>query len=83
MDAIDALEASSHGGDTGAIGDLSGPSQAEWNVAVRTFEFAAGRVELGVDGGITIDSDPAAEWAECRHKVAPPLSAPRAGGLSG
>jgi para-aminobenzoate synthetase component I len=77
LDAIDALEASSRGGYTGAIGYLSGRTQAEWNVAIRTFEFAAGRVELGVGGGITIDSDPAAEWAECWHKAAPLLAALR------
>ncbi len=42
----------------------------ELNVAIRTVEFdAAGRVGLGVGGGITIDSDPDAEWQECLDKA--------------
>ena len=28
---------------------------------------------LGVGGGITADSDPAAEWEECLHKAAPTI----------
>ncbi|MFI8694606.1 aminodeoxychorismate synthase component I [Dietzia maris] len=40
-------------------------------VAIRTLEVAPdGRCELGVGGGITIDSDPDAEWDECVHKAA-------------
>ena len=39
-------------------------------VAIRTLEVAPdGRCELGVGGGITIDSDPDAEWDECVHKA--------------
>ena len=33
----------------------------ELNVAIRTFQIVAGRTHLGVGGGITVDSDPAAE----------------------
>lgn len=40
-------------------------------VAIRTLEVAPdGRCELGVGGGITIDSVPDAEWDECVHKAA-------------
>ncbi|AWH96052.1 aminodeoxychorismate synthase component I [Dietzia psychralcaliphila] len=43
----------------------------ELAVAIRTLEATHdGRVELGVGGGITIDSDPDAEWDECVHKAA-------------
>lgn len=43
----------------------------ELNVAIRTVEFDAhGNAVLGVGGGITADSDPAAEWQECLDKAA-------------
>ena len=38
---------------------------------IRTFETTAGRVELGVGGGITVDSVPVREWQECLHKAEP------------
>ena len=54
----------------GAIG-IAGPGELDLSVAIRTLEIAPdGRCELGVGGGITIDSDPDAEWAECLHKAA-------------
>ena len=47
------------------------------NVAIRTVEFdTAGNAVLGVGGGITADSDPAAEWDECLHKAAPVVGLP-------
>ena len=43
-------------------------------MAIRTLEVAPdGEAWIGVGGGITIDSDPAAEWAECLAKAAPLL----------
>jgi para-aminobenzoate synthetase/4-amino-4-deoxychorismate lyase len=62
---------------TGAIGFASPAWGAEFNVAIRTFEVGAGRVELGVGGGITADSVPMLEWRECVHKAAPLLAAAR------
>ena len=38
---------------------------------IRTFEASGGRVELGVGGGITVDSVPVREWQECLHKAEP------------
>ena len=38
---------------------------------IRTFEVVGGRVELGVGGGITVDSVPVREWQECLHKAEP------------
>ncbi|QBJ97581.1 aminodeoxychorismate synthase component I [Rhodococcus sp. ABRD24] len=55
----------------GTVGMHSPIAGMELNVAIRTVEFdATGRVELGVGGGITIDSDPDAEWQECLDKAA-------------
>ncbi|PTR30471.1 para-aminobenzoate synthetase component 1 [Rhodococcus sp. OK519] len=54
----------------GAVGMHSPLAGLELNVAIRTVEFdASGRVGLGVGGGITIDSDPDAEWQECLDKA--------------
>jgi para-aminobenzoate synthetase component 1 len=55
----------------GAIGMASPVAGLECSVAIRTFEIAEGRLWLGVGGGITAESDPAAEWQECQHKAAP------------
>ncbi len=58
----------------GAVGMASPVAGLQLNVAIRTLEFAPdGRAWIGVGGGITIDSEPAAEWAECLAKAAPLL----------
>ena len=55
----------------GTVGLASPSAGTELNVAIRTVEFDAhGTAVLGVGGGITADSDPAAEWEECLHKAA-------------
>src|SRR5699024_11396040 len=67
---IRGWEPRSRGLHCGAYG-LAVGDDLELAVAIRTLEAApAGRVELGVGGGITIDSCPDAEWAECLHKAA-------------
>lgn len=59
----------------GTVGFASPLAGTELNVAIRTVEFdAEGQAVLGVGGGITADSDPEAEWAECLHKAAPTLN---------
>jgi para-aminobenzoate synthetase/4-amino-4-deoxychorismate lyase len=73
--AIAELEPVPRGAYTGAIGFVSPCWGAEFSVAIRTFEIAYGRIELGVGGGITADSVPMLEWRECLHKAAPLLSA--------
>jgi para-aminobenzoate synthetase component I len=56
----------------GTVGFASPVAGTELNVAIRTVEFdAVGHAVLGVGGGITADSDPAAEWQECLDKAAP------------
>ncbi|OBK23071.1 aminodeoxychorismate synthase, component I [Mycobacterium asiaticum] len=63
----------------GTVGLTSPLAGCELNVAIRTVEFdTRGRAVLGVGGGITADSDPDAEWAECLHKAAPVVGLPAA-----
>ncbi|BAX94159.1 aminodeoxychorismate synthase component I [Mycobacterium shigaense] len=61
----------------GTVGFASPVAGCELNVAIRTVEFdGQGHAVLGVGGGITADSDPDAEWAECLHKAAPVIGIP-------
>ena len=75
LEIIDELELAPRESYTGAIGFRSPVAGLELNVAIRTFEFAAGRSWLGAGGGIVADSDPAAEYAECLIKATPLLTA--------
>jgi para-aminobenzoate synthetase / 4-amino-4-deoxychorismate lyase len=75
LEIIDELETGPREAYTGAIGYRSPAAGLELNVAIRTFEFAAGRTWLGAGGGITADSDPVAEYAECLIKATPLLNA--------
>jgi para-aminobenzoate synthetase/4-amino-4-deoxychorismate lyase len=75
LDVIAELEAQPRGAYTGALGFASPAWGLELSVAIRTFEIAAGRIELGVGGGVTADSVPMLEWRECLHKAAPLLGA--------
>jgi para-aminobenzoate synthetase/4-amino-4-deoxychorismate lyase len=75
LEIIDELELAPRETYTGAIGYRSPLAGLELNVAIRTFEFAAGRCWLGAGGGIVADSDPAAEYAECLIKATPLLTA--------
>ena len=69
--AIALEEPHRRGAYTGAAGLITADGRAELSVLIRTFEAAAGRVELGVGGGITVDSVPVREWQECLHKAEP------------
>jgi para-aminobenzoate synthetase/4-amino-4-deoxychorismate lyase len=75
LEIIDELEAEPREAYTGAVGYRSPVAGLELNVAIRTFEFAAGKAWLGAGGGVTADSDPAAEYAECLIKATPLLTA--------
>jgi para-aminobenzoate synthetase / 4-amino-4-deoxychorismate lyase len=75
LEIIDELELAPREAYTGAIGYRSPVAGLELNVAIRTFEFAAGRSWLGAGGGIVADSDPEAEYAECLIKATPLLAA--------
>jgi anthranilate/para-aminobenzoate synthase component I len=71
LQAIEDLEPVTRGVYCGAVGCLDpGSGALDLNVAIRTFQIAGGRTHLGVGGGITADSDPAAEWRETELKAA-------------
>jgi para-aminobenzoate synthetase/4-amino-4-deoxychorismate lyase len=74
LEIIHELEATPREAYTGAIGYRS-PAGLELNVAIRTFEFHGGHVWLGSGGGITVRSDPEAEYRECLLKAAPLIRA--------
>ncbi|MDT7702932.1 MAG: para-aminobenzoate synthetase / 4-amino-4-deoxychorismate lyase [Pseudonocardiales bacterium] len=74
VELIEELEAAPRGLFTGALGYLSPLAGLELAVAIRTLELTPdGRARLGVGGGVTVDSTPAEEWAECLTKAAPVL----------
>ena len=60
---------------TRSIGLVSPFAGADFNVIIRTFELHDGHLELGVGGGITVDSVPMLEWNECLQKAAPLVAA--------
>jgi para-aminobenzoate synthetase component 1 len=71
LQAIEDLEPVSRGVYCGAVGWIDTAACAlELNVAIRTFQIVGGRTHLGVGGGITVDSDPTAEWRETELKAA-------------
>lgn len=73
---ISQWEQSSRGVYCGTVGLASPVAGCELNVAIRTVEFdAVGNAVLGSGGGITADSDAAAEWEECLHKAAAVIGA--------
>lgn len=73
MAVIRALEDTPRGGYTGSMGLLEpaeGPLgwKGSLNVAIRTVEIDDDALRLGVGAGITIGSDPTAEYRECLAK---------------
>ena len=75
VELIAELEAEPRGLFTGMLGYLSPLAGVELAVAIRTLEVAPdGAARLGVGGGVTVDSTPVEEWAECRTKAAPLLA---------
>jgi para-aminobenzoate synthetase component 1 len=81
LQAIEDLEPVTRGVYCGAVGWIDDSAAAlELNVAIRTFQIVGGRTHLGVGGGITVDSDPAAEWRETELKAARLLAVAGAAG---
>ena len=70
MEIIDAEEHSARGLYTGTIGYLGLDGDCDFTIVIRTAVLQDGRVSIGAGGGITVDSDPAFEYAETEQKAA-------------
>jgi aminodeoxychorismate synthase component I len=68
---------------SGALGWLDVRGGAELAVVIRTLLYRPGRAWLHVGGGIVLDSEPAAEWAETIAKARALLDAVAAAGERG
>ncbi|HID96913.1 MAG TPA: aminodeoxychorismate synthase component I [Thermodesulfobacteriaceae bacterium] len=69
MEIISELETSPRGIYTGSIGFLAPGGKAVLSVAIRTAVLEKGAGELGIGSGITMDSEPSAEYDECMLKA--------------
>ncbi len=80
MQEIEDLEPVARGIYCGAVGWIDTVAdRMDLAVAIRTFTVTAGTTRLGVGGGITADSQPAAEWHETELKAARLLTVAGAG----
>jgi anthranilate/para-aminobenzoate synthase component I len=70
MRALDRLEAVRRGFYSGALGYLDVRGGADLSVVIRSAFVRDGRAYLHAGGGIVADSEPAAEYAESRAKLA-------------
>lgn len=69
MEIIAELEKAPRDVYCGAIGYLGFDGSADFNIAIRTVTFAGNRASLGAGCGITLLSDPAAEFDEAELKA--------------
>ena len=75
LTGICQLEPQARGAYTGTFGLSSPVAGADFNVIIRSLELTGDELELGVGGGITVDSVPINEWYECLTKAAPVVAA--------
>ncbi len=69
MEIISELEAGSRGVYSGAVGYFGFNGAADFGMTIRTLVFHGSKATIGIGGGITIDSDPAAELEETKLKA--------------
>ncbi|MCL6610900.1 MAG: aminodeoxychorismate synthase component I [Peptococcaceae bacterium] len=69
MEIIEELEPVRRGIYCGSIGYLAFSGDADLNIVIRTLVFTGDRIYFQVGGGITIDSDPEAEYMETLDKA--------------
>ncbi len=75
MEIIDQLESAPRAGYSGAIGFISGNGNLDLGMVIRTAVFEAGRVVIGIGGGITSGSEPEVEHQEIQIKAQAHVSA--------
>lgn len=75
IEILEELEPVRRGPYTGALGWLGPDGAMGTNILIRTFVADGRRLTLHVGGGITWQSDPAAEWDETVAKASGPLGA--------
>ena len=75
MEILEELEPVRRGPYTGAIGWFGPDGAMATSIVIRTFVADGRRLSLHVGGGITYQSDPAAEWEETVAKARGPLTA--------
>lgn len=69
MEIIEELEPVKRGIYTGSIGYLGFNGKCDTNIVIRTFIIKDGTAHIQVGGGITVDSDPLAEYQETLDKA--------------
>ncbi|HUQ78225.1 MAG TPA: anthranilate synthase component I family protein [Patescibacteria group bacterium] len=75
MEILRELEPTRRGPYTGALGWIGPDGAMATSILIRTFVADGTRLTLHVGGGITYQSEPAAEWAETVAKARGPLGA--------
>ena len=75
MEILEGLEPVRRGPYTGALGWFGPDGAMQTSILIRTFVADGRRLTLHVGGGITYQSDPAAEWDETVAKARGPLGA--------
>jgi para-aminobenzoate synthetase component 1 len=75
MEILRDLEPTRRGPYTGALGWIGPDGAMATSILIRTFVADGSNLSLHVGGGITWQSDPAAEWAETVAKASGPLGA--------
>jgi para-aminobenzoate synthetase component 1 len=75
MEILEGLEPVRRGPYTGALGWIGPDGAMQTSILIRTFVADGRRLSLHVGGGITWNSDPAAEWDETVVKARGPLEA--------
>ena len=70
MEVLRGLEPVRRGVYTGALGIIGFQGDMELSVAIRTAVIRDGWAHYGTGGGITLQSDPSAEWEETNDKAA-------------
>ncbi|HEU5203260.1 MAG TPA: anthranilate synthase component I family protein [Candidatus Limnocylindrales bacterium] len=75
MEILEGMEPVRRGPYTGALGWLGPDGSMQTSILIRTFVADGRRLTLHVGGGITYQSEPAAEWDETVAKARGPLGA--------